>query len=144
MADQDRKTLALEVCALDRAPAQLDVTEVTVPGVMGIFVVLPGHAPLLSNLEIGSLTAILADGTKAAFAINGGVAQVLEDHVLILSKTAESEDEIDVERAERALSRAEERLKKPSESIDIARAEVALKRALTRLNVAGTTSHTAH
>ena len=144
MADQDRKTLALEVCALDRAPARLDVTEVTVPGVMGIFVVLPGHAPLLSNLEIGSLTAILADGTKAAFAINGGVAQVLEDHVLILSKTAESEDEIDVERAERALSRAEERLKKPSESIDIARAEVALKRALTRLNVAGTTSHTAH
>ena len=137
MADHDRKTLALEICTLDRAPARYDVAEVTVPGVMGIFVVLPGHAPLLSNLEIGPLTALLPDGGKVSFAVNGGFAQVLDDHVLILAKTAESESDIDVERAERARNRAEERIKKPSESIDIARAEVALKRALTRLTVAG-------
>ena len=137
MADQDRKTLVLEVCALDRAPARLDVTEVTVPGVMGIFIVLPGHAPLLSNLDIGPLIAVLPDGGRTSFALNGGFAQVLDDRVLILSKTVEGEADIDTERAERALQRAEERLKTPSESIDVARAEVALKRALTRLRVAG-------
>lgn len=137
MADQDRKTLVLEICTLDRAPARLDVTEVTAPGVMGIFVVLPGHAPLLSILEIGPLTALRPDGGKVLFAVNGGFAQVLDDHVLVLAKTAESESDIDVERAERARNRAEERIKKPSESIDIARAEIALKRALTRLSVAG-------
>ncbi len=137
MADQDRKTLALEICALGRAPVKLDVTDVTAPGVMGIFVVLPGHAPLLSNLEIGPLTAVMPDGGKASFALNGGFAQVLDDHVLILSKTAESDSDIDVERAERALQRAEERLKKPSESLDVARAEAAIKRALARLTVAG-------
>jgi F-type H+-transporting ATPase subunit epsilon len=104
---------------------------------MGIFVVLPGHAPLLSNLEIGPLTAVLPDGGKVSFALNGGFAQVLDDHVLILSKTIESDSDIDVERAERALQRAEERLKKPSESLDVARAEAALKRALTRLTVSG-------
>ena len=137
MADQDRKTLVLEVCALDRAPSRLDVIEVTVPGVMGIFIVLPGHAPLLSILDIGPLTAVLPDGGKASFALHGGFAQVLDDRVLILSKTFEGETEIDAERAERALRRAEQRLKTPIESIDVARAEVALKRALTRLHVAG-------
>jgi len=137
VADQDRKTLALEVCALDRAPARLDVAEVTVPGVQGIFVVLPGHASLLSNLDIGPLIAVLPDGSNVSFALNGGFAEVRDDRVLILSKTVEAHTDIDADRAERALQRAEERLKKQSDSIDVARAEVALKRALTRLHVIG-------
>jgi len=137
VADQDRKTLALEVCALDRAPARLDAAEVTVPGIQGIFVVLPGHASLLSNLDIGPLLAVLPDGSNASFALNGGFAEVRDDRVLILSKTVEAEADIDVERAERAKQRAEDRLNKQAESVDIARAEVALKRALTRLHVAG-------
>lgn len=138
MADHDKK-LALELCALDRPPTELDAVEVSIPGVLGLFVVLPGHAPLLSNIEIGEMSAVLPNGEERCFAVNAGFAQVLNDHVLILSQTAEAGHEIDVDRAEAARQRAEQRLKKRSEDIDVARAETALKRALTRLKVASKT-----
>jgi F-type H+-transporting ATPase subunit epsilon len=135
VADLERKTLVLEVCALDRAPSRLDVTEVTAPGVKGVFVVLPGHAPLLSNLDIAPLSAVLPDGGTVNFALNGGVIQVMDDRVLVLSKTVEGEKDIDADRARRARERAEERIKKHEDGMDVYRAEVALKRALTRLRV---------
>ena len=136
MADQDKDALALEICALDRAPNKLDAAEVSVPGVLGLFVVLPGHAPLLSTIDVGELEAVLANGERRHFAVGGGFAQVLDNRVLILSQTVESSAEIEVERAEAARARAEQRLKKPDESIDVARAEAALARALNRLKVA--------
>ncbi len=136
MADQDQKTLSLEVCALDRASVKVDATEVTVPGVQGMFIVLPGHAPLLSTIEIGELIAIQPNGSQCLFAVNGGFAQVLDDRVLVLTQTVEVDADIDLQRAEAARDRAEQRLKKPETDIDVARAEAALKRALTRINVA--------
>ena len=139
MADIDKTTVQLEICALDRATPKLEATEVTVPGVMGLFVVLPGHAPLLANLEIGPLKATLADGTLVAFAINGGFARVLDNTVLILTQTVERHTDIDIDRAAAAKERAEQRLKKPSENLDVARAEGSLRRALTRLETAGHT-----
>ena len=139
MADLDKTTLKLEICALSRATPKLDATEVTVPGVMGLFVVLPGHAPLLANLEIGPLKATLADGTLATFAINGGFARVLDNTVLILTQTVERDADIDLERAAAAKERAEQRLKNPLGNLDVARAEGSLLRALTRLETAGHT-----
>jgi F-type H+-transporting ATPase subunit epsilon len=136
VADQDKDALALEICALDRAPIKLDAAEVSVPGVWGIFVVLPRHAPLLSIMDVGELEALLANGERRHFAVSGGFAQVLDNRVLILSQTVELGAEIEVERAEAARARAEQRLKKPDENIDVARAEAALRRALNRLKVA--------
>jgi F-type H+-transporting ATPase subunit epsilon len=137
VADRDKNMLALEVCALDRPPVRLDSMEVTVPGTMGLFVVLPGHAPLLSTIEVGVLETKLANGDQLCFAVNGGFAQVLDNHVLILTQTAEPGHEIDRERADSARERAEERLRKHSEKIDSMRAEAALRRALVRLQAAG-------
>lgn len=136
MADQDRKTLSLEVCALDRASIKLDAVEVSVPGVQGVFIVLPGHAPLLSIIEIGELIAVQPNGERSLFAVNGGFTQVLENHVLVLTQTVEMDADIDMERAAAARDRAEQRLKKPDPTIDIVRAETALKRALTRIKIA--------
>jgi len=137
----DKASLTLEISALDRAPLRLDVSEVSLPGAMGLFVVLPGHAPLLSTLEVGVLVAKFVDGEEHSFAVNGGFCEVLNDQVLVLAQTVEMDAEIDVARAEAARERAEARLKEPAGGdTDVARAEAALKRALIRLQVA---THTA-
>ncbi len=134
MADN---ALILEISALDRAPLRLDVKEVGLPGTMGLFVVLPGHAPLLSTLEIGVLTAKFLDGTEHMFAINGGFCQVLNDNVEVLAQSVEMDVEIDVARAQAAKERAEARLREAEGSLDVARAEAALKRAIARITAAG-------
>jgi len=128
--------IKLEISAVDRASVLYDAVEVTIPGAMGPFTILPGHAPLLSNLDIGLLTAKLEDGPNLVYAINGGFVQVRDDHVLVLAQTAELDTEIDLARAETARDRAEARLREPDHTIDLARAEIALKRALLRIKVA--------
>lgn len=136
MPARDKKTLDLEICTIDRVPVRLEAKEVSAPGTLGVFVVLPGHAPLLSTLDIGVLKAWLTDGRQCCFAINGGFAQVLDNRVLILTQTAEAHTEIDVPRAEAARERAEKRLRGGDKSMDFARAEVALKRSLARIRAA--------
>lgn len=130
-------SLKLEICALDRAPLCFDVNEVSVPGIQGLFVVLPGHAPLLSTIELGVMQAVLSSGEQRSFAVNGGFAQVLENKVLVLSQTAEADSEIDVERAEAARDRAKKRIDRQADDVDVHRAEISLKRALIRLQASG-------
>lgn len=126
------KTLSLEICALDRAPFKAEVFQVIVPGAMGAFAILPGHTPLLSALDIGLLKTDFTNGERHFFAINGGVVRVLKNQVLVLTETAELDTEIDLERAESARDRAEERMRGGG-GMDEARAEIALKRAIMRI-----------
>jgi F-type H+-transporting ATPase subunit epsilon len=125
------RALQLEICALDRAPFRTEAALVSVPGSCGLFTVLPGHAPLMSTLEIGVLKAVYANGEQHLYAISGGVVRVLNDQVLILTETAESETDIDLARAEEARERAEQRLR--LDGMNEARAEIALKRAIARI-----------
>lgn len=133
MTEGKDRIIVLEICPLDGVPARFEVTKLVVPGSEGAFTVLPGHAPLTSALEIGTLTADLATGQRESFAINGGMVQVLKDRVVVLTRTSERGEEIDVERAERAKERAERRLTTRDEGLDVFRAELALRRALARL-----------
>jgi F-type H+-transporting ATPase subunit epsilon len=126
-------TLKIEICAPERRPAACDATEVILPGSEGVFTVLPGHTPLLATLGTGVMTVFGVDRQEQFYALNGGFAEVNQDHVVVLTDTAESEHEIDVARAEAARDRAERRLKQREEAIDMARAEAALQRALARL-----------
>lgn len=112
------------------------VSSVTCPGTLGRFQVLFNHAPMLSSLEIGSLTFAGDTGT-VTYAVSGGFAQIFHNSVLILAETAERAETIDIGRAEEARKRAEERLQHRKE-IDVARAELALRRAINRIKVAGT------
>ena len=94
--------------------------------------ILYGHQPLITTLDYGVLRIIDGeDEVKAT--IFGGFANVDSKSVTILSDAAEWATEIDIDRAEAAKKRAEERIKSGDESIDIARAELALRRALIRL-----------
>ena len=70
-------------------------------------------------------------------AIHAGFAEILGDKVTLLAEVAEWPDEIDLNRAEAARDRAEERISVKAETTDLKRAEFALHKALTRINAAG-------
>jgi F-type H+-transporting ATPase subunit epsilon len=113
------------------------VDEVTATGKLGEFTVLPGHAPFLTSLNIGEL-CYKNDGVAVCMALNWGYFEVQEDKIIVLVETAERSDEIDLERAKAALSRAEDALKKLSpEDKQFKVYEAALERALIRVQVAG-------
>ena len=126
--------LNLEIITPEKVSYKDTVELITVPGTRGSFQVLKDHAPLMSTIEIGILS-VKKDNEIIQFTSGGGTIEVLNNEILILVDSLERVDEIDVERAELAKQRAEERLaNKHLEDIDVVRAEVALKRALNRLS----------
>lgn len=120
-------------------PAKLVVKDVAqeaqIPGLNGYLGILPGHAPLITELKVGVIT-YRANGATYTLAVAWGFAEVLPDKVTILAETCERPEEIDADRARKAKERAEERLKSNNPEIDYDRAEDALQRAETRLKVA--------
>jgi F-type H+-transporting ATPase subunit epsilon len=128
--------IQLEIVTPDRQVLHESVTAVTIPGKHGYLGVLPGHAPLLAELKVGEVICT-RDDTKYYLAVSWGFAEVLPDRCIILVQTAERAEEIDQARAERALERAEEFLKKASDpAVDANRAREAYERALARLHAA--------
>jgi F-type H+-transporting ATPase subunit epsilon len=127
--------IRLEFVTPSRAIAHEDVDEVELPGEEGYFGVLPGHAPLLAVLRTGEMW-YRKGGQKTYAFVAGGFAEVLPDRVSVLAQVAEHAEDIDLERAEAAKHRAEERLARPQVTeIDFERARIALLRALTRLDI---------
>lgn len=136
MADSLPSHIQLEIVTPDRQVVHDLVDAVTVPGKGGYLGILPGHAPLLSELRVGEVV-YTRGGTKHYLAVSWGFAEVLADRVIILVQSAERAEEIDQVRAERALERAEERLKKFTDpTIDAERAREAYDRARARLQAA--------
>ena len=127
--------ILLEVVTPDRAVVREDVDEIQLPGSEGYFGVLPGHTPLLASLKIGELWYRVGQD-KHYLAIAGGFVEVLPGHVTVLAQIAERADDIDVARAEAAKKRAEERLARREAELDLERAQFALSKALVRLQVA--------
>lgn len=133
MAEQIR----LEVVTPDKMLLSEDVDIVVATGVEGEFGVLNNHIPFLTTLQEGELRYRVGN-TLNYMAVSGGFAEVLPDRVSILAESAEIAREIDVDRAQKARERAEQRLAQAkAEDIDFIRTEAALKRALVRLKVAG-------
>ena len=126
-------TLMLEVATPERLMLKEEVSEVTVPGANGALGILPGHAPLLSELGCGPLRYAVAGGQAHYLCVSGGWLEVAGNSVRVLADTAEHGYDIDVQRAQNALQRANQRLLNPTADIDIARALNAMKRAQARL-----------
>ena len=129
--------LTLEVVTPDRKILSTEADVVVLPGVEGQFGVLYGHVPFLSALDIGEM--YYRDGGKTEFlSVSGGFAEVTGQKVTIVAEAAEVGKEIDIERAKRAIERAEKRLAMSrTENVDWVRAEAALRRAMMRMKVAG-------
>ena len=129
--------LTLEVVTPDRLLIREQVDEVVVPGKEGDFGVLPGHAALLASLKVGELWYRQGQ-EKHYLSVAFGFVEVLPDQVTVLAQVGERAAEIDIERAERAKRRAEERLAQPvpASSLDYERARIALMKSIVRLQVA--------
>jgi F-type H+-transporting ATPase subunit epsilon len=128
-------TLELEIVTAERQIYSDTVNAVVADGIEGQLGILPHHAPLITMLKPGELL-IRKDSEETFMAITGGFLEVRPEKVIILADACERSEEIDMERAEAAKRRAEERLKAHIPEIDLLRAEAALRRSMIRIKVA--------
>ncbi|HEY1400822.1 MAG TPA: F0F1 ATP synthase subunit epsilon [Terriglobales bacterium] len=128
-------TFQLEIVTPEKLVVKEAVEEAQIPGLDGYLGILPGHAPLISELGVGVIT-YRAGGTTKTLSVAWGFAEVLQDKVTILAETVERPEEIDVARAQQAKERAEQLLKSNDPELDYDRAQDDLQRAVTRLKVA--------
>jgi F-type H+-transporting ATPase subunit epsilon len=128
-------TFQLEIVTPEKMVVRDVAEEIQIPGKNGYLGILPGHAPLISELAVGEIT--YRNGTAThRLAVAWGFAEVLPDKVTILAESAERAGEIDVSRAQASKQRAEEDLAKSATEEDFQRATAELQRAETRLDVA--------
>jgi len=131
------EAIQLIVVTPERQLLRETVVEATIPGLDGAMGILPGHAPLITELGIGELSYRTATSSQPiSLAVIRGFAEVLADRVTVLAETAERAEEIDLNRAEAAKARAEKRLASNDTNIDWDRATVALARSIIRIQVA--------
>jgi F-type H+-transporting ATPase subunit epsilon len=129
--------IELEVVTPERRVLSESVDMVTVPGWGGELGILPGHTPLISQLQTGVLTYV-QDGKNFPLHVSGGFVEVRDDHVSVLANVAERPEEIDAARAKLSRDRLEKQLNAWSgseEDFEVARAK--LERSVVRLQLAG-------
>jgi F-type H+-transporting ATPase subunit epsilon len=130
-------TFQLEIVTPAKLVVKETAEEAQIPGLTGYLGILPGHAPLITELAVGVIT-YKSSGTTHSLSVAWGFAEVLPDKVTILAEAAELPQDIDIARAQEAKERAEQLLKSNDArlEVDYARAEDALQRAENRLTVA--------
>lgn len=134
---QERRRLGVRLLTPE-GPVFDDVARMVIaPSVEGEVGILPRHTAFIAQLRVGEVRVTLLDDTIKVFATTGGYVSVEEDRVLVLVEQAESADEIDRDRAQAALARAEEALAAAGDD-EVARvaAESKRRRAENRLRVA--------
>jgi F-type H+-transporting ATPase subunit epsilon len=128
-------TFQLEVVTPEKMVIRDSAEEAQIPGENGYLGILPGHAPLITELGAGEISYRLG-GQSHRFAMAWGFAEILPDRVTVLAETVERADEIDVPRAQQSLARAEEALKSAQSEEDFTQANSMLRVAQARLEVA--------
>ena len=125
-----------EIVSQDRLVFEGEADIVIVPGSLGEMGIMPGHAPLLSTLELGVIR-VKSGEQEDIFTVTGGFIEVQPDIVTIMADAAENVEDIDVKRAEEAMERASQLLKKelPTGPDKYLRIEAALKRSTLRLKI---------
>ena len=130
----DNNLFKLRIITPDRVFYEREASMVefnTTEGEIGVY---RKHVPTTVIISPGILTITEAEGTKEA-ALHAGFAEILQDEVVILAEVIEWPEEIDIDRAEAAKERAEERLRSKTPETDLLRAETALQRSLARIHV---------
>ena len=125
----------LEIVTPEKMVVRDVAEEIQIPGRNGYLGVLPGHAPLITELGAGEIN-YRAGGQSHRFCVAWGFAEVLPDRVTVLAETVERADEIDVSRAQQSLARAEESLKSAQTEEDVSHATAKIRAAQARIEVA--------
>ena len=128
-------TFQLEMVTPEKMVVRDAAEEIQIPGRNGYIGVLPGHAPLITELGAGEITYRMG-AQSHRFSVAWGFAEILPDRVTVLAETVEHADQIDVPRAKQALERAEESLKSAQTEEEFAIAIGKIRRAQVRLEVA--------
>lgn len=126
-------TVALEIVSPERVILEQEVRMVTLQGGYGELGILPRHMALATAVKPCLVRLKLDDGREDVVPVSGGFVEVLPDKITLLADTAEFPDYIDVERAEKAKERAERRLGQSTYDVDVDRAQASLVRANLRL-----------
>jgi F-type H+-transporting ATPase subunit epsilon len=130
--------IQLEVVTPERRLLAEPADMVTVPGLGGELGILPGHTPLISELQTGVLSYI-QDGKTFQLHVSGGFVEVRDDHVSVLAEVAERPEEIDAAQARLSRERLEKELNAWSgseEDFEVAKTE--LDRSMVRLQLSST------
>lgn len=101
--------ILLEVVTPSRNAIRTEAQEVYVPGVMGEFGILPQHTPFVTQLNIGTLS-FKKDGKTRKYVISGGFAEVCNDHLIILTESCESAEDVKLDESRKHLAQLEKTL----------------------------------
>src|SRR6201981_486109 len=132
----------LEIVTPEKMLVKDRAEEMQIPGKNGYLGILPGHAPLITELAVGQISYRTGSETHY-LCVAWGFAEVLPDKVTILAETAERGEDIDCTRAQKAKDRAEKRLTGGDPEVDVDRAQNALAKANNRLEAAAKEGKTA-
>lgn len=111
-----------------------EVDSLNICTTQGYLTILPNHIPLVTPLQIASMSFKTNKNTRIC-ALAGGIMHVNNNETKIIANACEYQEDIDINRAIKSKERAEARLANKKENINIARAEASLKRALNRINI---------
>ncbi len=128
-------TLSLKIITPERIVLDEKVEEISARAIDGDFAVLPNHQPMITALAIDVLR-YKTNGVEHSAAIMGGLFEVGENEVTVLSDVAELDTEIDATRAHDAKARAEAETTLKAENLDVYATEMALSKAMARLKAA--------
>ena len=133
MADK----IQVEVVTPERRVLDEPVDMVTVPGLGGELGILPGHTPLISQLQTGVLT-YMQSGKSFQLLVSGGFVEVRDDRVSVLAEVAERPEEIDAARAKASREKWEKQLNAWTGSeAELELAKTELDRSTVRLQLTG-------
>jgi F-type H+-transporting ATPase subunit epsilon len=134
------ENIRLEVVTPEKSVVSEGAQIVMAPGSLGEFGVLSGHTPFLTTLKTGALKYKDESGRERFVFVSSGFAEALPDRVTVLAESAERRKDIDIQRAQAALERAEKRLQAQAkeQDIDFLRAKAALLRAISRIQLSQT------
>ena len=126
------KTFQLDIITPTNVISEGQVQYLRAPSTEGLFGIMGGHSVTTILMDIGEIK-VTKDGKEFYYATNGGFADIRPESVMLLVETAEKVSDIDKDRADAALKRAEDRLK--DNEIDLKRAKAAIDRARSRLKI---------
>ena len=126
------KTFQLEIITPEKVNDEGQVSYLRAPSLDGLFGVQSRHAPAIIAMSIGEIK-VTKDGKESYYSMSGGFADIRPENVQLLVETAENITDIDKERAEEAMKRAQEKLK--DNEADLTRGKASLARASNRLKI---------
>jgi len=130
-------TLKFKIATPEKVVYEDEINQASIPTTSGEITILPNHIPLVSVLQAGEIKIVDKDG-EHVLAVAGGFLEVRDNNeIVILADNAERAEEIDLERAEEARTRAEKELKKAKteENIDFAKLQAVIDREMNRIRI---------